>query len=734
MKKSFISFDRYSRIEKVLLLVFGVGIFFSLIGVFWSFFEKNSEITTTYGGAYTEGVVANASDLILNPVFVYGQRDQSVEADITNLVFSGLMRFNSKTGEIEDYMASHTLSPDKKTYTFRLKEGLLWHDGKEISADDVIFTYKTVISDKNFPNESLRRAFETVEIQKLNDMEVSFTLQYPYKFFLTNFTVGIIPMHVLEGVPVDEMKYGDFSSQPIGGGMFSFESMDEIRPNVFQVTLNAFRSSSLGDPKLESIKFMIYPSKNSLSLDSHNLDGIRPFPKKTEKTYFIDGDLASKEFSLPQYSALFFNMDRDVFSGKSGKKIRTGIQLGTNKDALLDIVPGIRIDTPLLEIQSDDWEFQYSPEKASGAFKDAGYWIPSKKPKTFVPNESEEKWITKPTLESQWTEEKDGVEISGIFPSKARSLKVFWKQDKKVKEIFVHKKQNIREENEAWALPVSSEISHTDMAGELRVVFYNILGKKIKEDALSLYWEKPENSQESKKQEENSPPNPDKDLKGKENEKKPFDSDEKNATNTAEIRETLDGKPLRITLLTSTQPEYYAEVAEYLKEDYKKMGLDLEVKALPLQEFYDAVSHREYDILLYGQNLGYNLDIYEFFHGSQVGKDNLSEYNSQNANVLIQEIRSSHVVEIREKKLKELQNILKRDIPAVFLFSPAYEFYYTPRIQGMEIAHIAFLRDRFSNADEWYIKNTRSFVDEKSWIDFPSWFTQNFILFITFSL
>lgn len=775
MKKNFFSF---STTEKILLLSCGVGIFFALIGTAWLFFETHSEVTTAYGGTYSEGVVANANGMVFNPVYVYGKKDNSIEADIVSLIFSGLMKFNAKTGKIEDYLATHTLSADKKTYIFRLKDGLFWHDGEPMSANDIVFTYRDVISNPNFSNTSLQKAFESVEVKKISEKEVSFTLQYPYKFFLTNFTVGLLPRHILENTPVEELEYSDFSSTPVGNGLYSFSEKEEIRPNVFRITLSAFRKSSIGDPKIETFEFILYPSKNALSLDSQNLTGIRPFLQKIRDSLFIDESLTFKNFALPQYSALFFNLNNDVFKGDNGKKIRLALQLATDKKSLLDIVPGVQIDTPLLEITKNEWLYEYSPEKANGALKDAGYYFPSKKPKTLVPENSDAEFITLPTKKPEWIQNEGNLELSGIFPKNARSMKIIV-LNKETEDLgaeitrYEYERKQIlpkwkKEYEQEWKWTLSSETSFREKRQEIRVEFFDAQKKLLAQDALSLYWEKlsspskTENETTSPKEKEKTT-SPEETEQGEETKnideekkeqkeelkdgekKENFDSQEKNATKeveisldalleNGEIRETMKGDPLKLTLLTADSPAFYQDVALYLQEDWKKIGVDLEIKVLPFQEFSDSVSHREYDILLYGQNLGYNLDIYEFFHGSQVGKDNLSEYTSQKASLLIREIRSSHVPEVRENKLKELRDVLKYDIPAVFLFSPTYQYYFSSQVKGMEVTYIAFLRDRFSNADEWYIEQEQTFKEGESWENFPEWFSQKFISFITFSL
>ncbi len=255
-----------------------------------------------------------------------------------------------------------------------------------------------------------------------------------------------------------------------------------------------------------------------------------------------------------------------------------------------------------------------------------------------------------------------------------------------------------------WKFTIPFDEKFQNETHEIHIEFIGFSDELIEEDALSFYLE-------------------------------PLPADE-NAEEKAkfEIREDKDGNKLKLTLVTAENPYYYRDVAEYLQNDFGKIGVELEIKTLNLQDFLYTVQHREYDILLYGQNLGYNLDIYEFFHESQVGKDNLSDYQNPKASILIEEIRSSHVQDVRDKKLQELREVFKSDIPAIFLFSPRYLYYYDAHIENLGIRFIAFHKDRFSHIDNAYILKTESFTDDISWIDFPRWFTNNFISFITFSL
>jgi ABC-type transport system substrate-binding protein len=689
----------FTTIEKILfflllfLLSWGVG------GLFFIFYEESVVYTPSKGGVYKEGMIGDVSNIVLNPVFVYGKRDRSIESDISSLLFVGLMKFDSKEGKIKDFLATHTLSTNKKTYTFRLKDGIRWHDGANLTVDDVLFTFKDVIQHKDFSNEHLKRAFKDVEIKKISDNEVSFTISYPYKFFLTNFTVGILPKHLLKNIPVSEMEYNDFSNNPIGNGPFKFSGVNEIRRNVFKILLENFKDSSLFSPYLDSIEFIVYSSKNSLLLDSKNLLAIRPFPKAYSNDFLIEGDFNVKNFSLPQYSALFFNMKNEIFKGVEGRKIRLGIQLAINKNEISKIGEGVRIDTPLLETNKEEWLYNFDLDKARGSLKDAGYFLPSKKPKNFIPKNSQELFIKVPSLDNTWEGKKsDYLDkdflIGGSFPLKTKFFKVFL-DNEEVKKVSKPKLSR------AWNVELPFTDSFQEDTHELRVKFYDFDDKYIAEDSISIYLE-PEKLG--------------------------------NIKDNFEIRENKNNERLTLNLLTAKNPYYYTEIANYIKEDLKRIGIDLKIKSLDMQAFLDSVRNRNYDILLYGQNLGYNLDIYEFFHESQIGKDNLSDYQNSKASILIEEIRSSHIQEIRNKKLQELRNLLKKDIPAVFLFSPKYLYNYNSSVKNMNLNFIGLHKDRFSNIYNVYIKSDKQFKENTSFFDYPMWFINNFISFISFSL
>ena len=158
---------------------------------------------------------------------------------------------------------------------------------------------------------------------------------------------------------------------------------------------------------------------------------------------------------------------------------------------------------------------------------------------------------------------------------------------------------------------------------------------------------------------------------------------------------------LVINLITVDYPSYFSEVAEILKTQWRTAGINLNVEILNKSEILKRIEMRDYDLLLFSQKLGYNPDAYGFWHLSQTKTGlNLSEYQSMQASVLLEEIRATHNVELRRKNLEKLQGIIKDDVPAVFLFSPEYVLPINSEVKNVQI-------------EKWKRLSTRTNIETK---------------------
>lgn len=131
-----------------------------------------------------------------NPILV----TDSASGEIAAHVFDGLVRMNTRTLEIEPWLAERwETSPDGKEWTFHLREGVRWHDGKPLTARDVEFTYRAIFDPKvaNSAKHILTIDGQPLRVEVVDDKTVKFRLPRPFAPLLASLQEGIVPEHVL---------------------------------------------------------------------------------------------------------------------------------------------------------------------------------------------------------------------------------------------------------------------------------------------------------------------------------------------------------------------------------------------------------------------------------------------------------------------------------------------------------------------------------------------------------
>ncbi len=128
----------------------------------------------------------------------------ATSSQAADIMFDALVTTDPYTGEVIPKIAkSIDVLPDNKTYIVKLRHGLKWSDGKPITADDVYFTWNTIIFG-GYGNTSTRDAMyvgdKLPKIEKIDDYTVKFTTPEPFSPFLRQLSVPIAPKHILEPV------------------------------------------------------------------------------------------------------------------------------------------------------------------------------------------------------------------------------------------------------------------------------------------------------------------------------------------------------------------------------------------------------------------------------------------------------------------------------------------------------------------------------------------------------
>lgn len=117
-----------------LLVAFCIG----LAGIAWNINNLFLVDAAVRGGSLSEGTIGTPR--FVNPILATSDTDR----DLTLLIFSGLMRTDDTGNLIPDLADSYEVSADGLTYNFKLREGLVWHDGEKFTVDDIIFTVQKI--------------------------------------------------------------------------------------------------------------------------------------------------------------------------------------------------------------------------------------------------------------------------------------------------------------------------------------------------------------------------------------------------------------------------------------------------------------------------------------------------------------------------------------------------------------------------------------------------------------
>jgi len=656
-KSKFPSFSQWKQIfkvlkknEKIALLVMAILAAGSLFFLAANFYINNTKVVPAFGGTYSEGVVGQPR--FINPI--YGETND-IDRTLIDLIYSGLMAYDKNGKIVNDMASSYTVSDDGKTYNFQLKDNIFWQDGKPLTADDIIFTIKTIQnSDYKSP---LRANWLGVEAEKTSDKSLNFILKTPYNSFLENCAVKIIPSHIWENVLAENFALSSYNLQPIGSGPYSLSSLKQADTGFIKSIDLESNHKYYGDvPYISSISFQFFTNKNDL-IKAANAKTIDGFSSLEEKE-FKQGWSANEKFSyyslaLPRYFAVFFNTNKTKIL--SDNNIRKALNYSVDKKEIINQISSSTknkislVDSPILpdfyglETPSSPYVFDIEQAKKlldKSGYKDTGFGGRAK------PNDKKPAFQFKNYL-AVGNKSKDVTELQGCLARLDSNFKNLMQDE--TSGTYGKRTENAVTEFQKKYLP------ETASTGEV--------GKATRQKLNELCIVPQDNS-----------------------------------------------FPLKFTLTTINQPQL-VQMANVLKNYWQKVSITVDVKAVEISELKSIIKTRDYDALLYGEVLGSEPDLYPFWHSSQVNDPglNLSGYQNKDADQLLKEARETLDVAVKQENYEKLQNIIIDDAPALFLYNPDYIYWVSQKINGINTTKIADPAKRFSNISEWFIKTKRVF-------------------------
>lgn len=273
------------------------------------------------GGTYIEGILGQP--IFINPLI---SNDNDVDHALIKLLFSAL----------GDLTQSSTTSPDKKTLTITLKKDLVWDDGKDLTADDVVFTVET-IQDQN-ARAPLAPAWNNVSAEKINNDEIRFTLKTPYVFFQDMWKELVIaPKHIFSAIPAANLRLSKYNLEPVGNGPYKTRSFTMEKDGFIKTITLTANPRYRGTPTLIS-NFIIelYRTEQKL-IDDFNvkkIDGLSGLNPEQTKKLTIGHKL--RVLRMPRYYALFFN--QNAHPALKEKAVRQALERAVDRAAIINQV------------------------------------------------------------------------------------------------------------------------------------------------------------------------------------------------------------------------------------------------------------------------------------------------------------------------------------------------------------------------------------------------------------
>lgn len=326
-----------------------------------------------YGDTLVEASIGDISGLIPNIT------SDSTSHDIGNLIYSNLVR-TDKELRLEGELAERwEVSTDEMTITFHLRKGVKWHDGEELTADDVDFTYRYMIDPKT-PTAYAESFRQIKHAEVVDRYTYRVTHEKPYAPALLSWGMWILPRHILEApwkAGVDP-RTTQQNRHPVGSGAYLFKEWKTGEKVVLEANPNYFE----GRPYFNRVVYRIIPDQSTifLELKARNVDmsGLSPIQYRRQTDYpAFRKNFYKYQYLANGYAYLGFNLLDPRFQDK---RVRQAMAYAINKQEIIEGVllglgrPAVGPYKPGTWWYRDDIQpFPFDPERAKALLAEAGW-------------------------------------------------------------------------------------------------------------------------------------------------------------------------------------------------------------------------------------------------------------------------------------------------------------------------------------------------------------------------
>ncbi len=325
---------------------------------------ETKTVVPTYGGTYVEGVTSAAQ--YLNPVLAA----TPVDDDVVRLVFSGLTRYRSDGSIQSDLAASFATSDDGKVWTFQIRDDAMWHDGKPVISDDVVYTV-ALLQDKAYVGP-YSDAFRGVKVERVDDRVVRFTLPDAYGPFAASTTVPLLPSHLLATVDYAALPRVAFNQHPVGTGPFRVMEVDS-RQTVLVRNDSFYRTRpDRARPYLDRLVLRSYPdaSEALTALGRGEIDGVGGLSTGDAERARGLKNVELYSFGTNDFTALFLNVRPDKATFRD-RAVRQAIATAIDRGRVLQVAADGRGAVADESVPQSSWAYIRDITRYTRSYDDA---------------------------------------------------------------------------------------------------------------------------------------------------------------------------------------------------------------------------------------------------------------------------------------------------------------------------------------------------------------------------
>ncbi|MDO8425417.1 MAG: peptide ABC transporter substrate-binding protein [bacterium] len=330
--------ERATFFGGIAILLVGIGL--ATIG--W--YRSATTVIPAVGGTYVEGLLGTPR--FVNPLFAPAN---DADQDLVRLVYAGLLRFDATGVLVPDLAEQYAIADDGKSVTVTLRPNARWHDGAEVTADDVLFTVRLLQhADVASP---LRGSFRGVTAERVDDRTVRFVMERPLAVFLSALTIGIMPEHRWLDVPPAQLPLAELNLRPIGAGPYRFAGLTkDAQGGIRTYTLERNAEYHETPPHIARVTFRFYSTEQALrdAFAAREVDGVGTL-LPAHLLANTRGDAELRTVMLPQTTAAFLNAKRNP--ALADLRTRKALSFAVDRQALITDAlggSGVAIGGPII--------------------------------------------------------------------------------------------------------------------------------------------------------------------------------------------------------------------------------------------------------------------------------------------------------------------------------------------------------------------------------------------------